>query len=663
MGKIKDILTTIDLFGITISFRYKNRKRYQTPLGGFFLLLFVVVLFVLGIYYFIPFVNRKNFTVVYYTMNLASTEEIDLFASESNIAFGISCSNNENEKLNIEDILDLKMKYIIYIKNIDGTYDKDPQDLDIHSCTYSDFFNKYNKQMDYLGLQKFKCISKKNYIIQGIFSDQIFSYFEISLLSKNKSAELINEIERFLFENDCKLNIAFIDIIIDLDNYANPMTQFLNEEIFIQLDPVYYTKMNVYFMNQEFADDNYFFLIFGDEDDLIDKRVIYSREEEYAVWKGFNRSLTKTDSYNYFSKIYLRADVRKKIIKRRYQKFAEYFSESVSMLMGIYEILVVIFYFLYNFSAYYYLSKEIFFFKDFDVKNNFNFHKKIRQIEDLLNITDLNSKSSEINVMEEKKEDSKLNYNGETKKDINIYSNKKKLFDKQKKFLSLSLPKNNESNIYKNYSKDFSNQKQKQYNDYAKNKFNEEIQKSNMNLNRRNKSNEYSRYQRNSDRYKINSDGSIGTNMDSSFSGSEKPKRKKRLVYSFNVFEMVFFTICNCCLKKNSSLKNYINEKANNILFKKIDIITYIRNIILFECINTNNIDADKIPIYNFLCHPIISLNKREKNKFDDLYRTYKEKDFNKFSQQISEVAKKRKDNGKEIILLSLSHEHLKKLI
>ena len=46
-------------------------------------------------------------------MNLASTEEIDLFASESNIAFGISCSNNENEKLNIEDILDLKMKYII----------------------------------------------------------------------------------------------------------------------------------------------------------------------------------------------------------------------------------------------------------------------------------------------------------------------------------------------------------------------------------------------------------------------------------------------------------------------------------------------------------------------------------------------------------------------
>ena len=184
------------------------------------------------------------------------------------------------------------MKYIIYTKSTDGTYDKKPYDLETHSCTYSDFFNKYNKEMDYLGLQKFECISNKNYLIQGIYSDQIFSYFEISLLSKNNSAELLNEIERFLFDNDCKLNIAFIDVIINLDNYENPMAQYLNDEIFIQLDPAYFIKKNIYFMNQEFVNDNYLFFIFGD-DESNDKRVIYSREEEYSLWKGFNRSLTK----------------------------------------------------------------------------------------------------------------------------------------------------------------------------------------------------------------------------------------------------------------------------------------------------------------------------------------------------------------------------------
>ena len=117
---------------------------------------------------------------------------------------------------------------------MDGSYNKDPYNLETHSCTYEDFFNKYDKQFDYLGLQNFECITNQNYLIQGIYSDQIFSYFEISVLAKKTSEELINEIERFLFENDCKLHMAFIDMIIDLDNYENPMTQYLNDEIFIQ---------------------------------------------------------------------------------------------------------------------------------------------------------------------------------------------------------------------------------------------------------------------------------------------------------------------------------------------------------------------------------------------------------------------------------------------
>ena len=177
MKAIKNLLTDIDLFGITISFRYNTRKKYQSPLGGFFLVLFLILLFVLGIYYFIPFFNRKNYTVVYYTMNLASTEEVDLFTSESNVAFGLTCESNSNEKLKINDLLDLQTKFIIYKKSMDGSYNKDPFDIDTHSCTYSDFFNKYDKQVDYLGLNKFQCMTNENYVIQGIYSDQIFSYF------------------------------------------------------------------------------------------------------------------------------------------------------------------------------------------------------------------------------------------------------------------------------------------------------------------------------------------------------------------------------------------------------------------------------------------------------------------------------------------------------
>ena len=155
MNVIQKFLSDIDLFGITLAFRYKNRIKYKSPFGGFTLVLFLILLFSLAIYYFIPFFNRKNYTVVYYTMNLASTEEVNLFSSGSNFAFGLSCDYNSKEKFKVEDLLDLQTKYIIYNKNMNGKYNKDPYDINTHKCNYEDFFNKYDKQVDYLGLQEF----------------------------------------------------------------------------------------------------------------------------------------------------------------------------------------------------------------------------------------------------------------------------------------------------------------------------------------------------------------------------------------------------------------------------------------------------------------------------------------------------------------------------
>ena len=650
MKAIKNLLTDIDLFGITISFRYNTRKKYQSPLGGFFLELFLILLFVLGIYYFIPFFNRKNYTVVYYTMNLASTEEVDLFTSESNVAFGLTCESNSNEKLKINDLLDLQTKFIIYKKSMDGSYNKDPFDIDTHSCTYSDFFNKYDKQVDYLGLNKFQCMTNENYVIQGIYSDQIFSYFEISVLSKNTSIELLNEIERFLFENDCKLHMAFTDMIIDLDDYESPMTQYLNDELFIQLNPTLFIKKNIYFMNQEFTNDNY--LLFIIEDDKTPEiKTLYSRYEEYNLWKGLNRGSTKPDYFNYFSKVYIRADLKKTVIKRKYQKFMEFFADTFSLLTGIYEVLYIIFYFIYNFSSYHFFSKRLFFFKELNNENNFNAHKKINQIENLLYIIDSKEKKDDNNLIEVNSNlnKGKIKNKEENQKEINIYNNNKKYSSKEVSELKYS-------------SKSITSQRQND--EYSKQNFNENYQKYNMNLMRGNKikNNERNYKSRSSDRYKIYSNESIGTNMDSS-SESAKPKRKKRIDYSFNLFEIIFVLLCRCCLTKKIKLKNIIYDKANNILFKKMDIITYVRNMILFDFINKIIIDEDRIPIINFICRPIISLNKEEKNKYDDFYKNYREKDFNQFSEEIMDLTEKPRDKDKKMRLVSLSREHLKKFV
>ena len=145
MKLIKSFFRKIDLFGVNYKFRYKSHEKYQTSLGGLFILLFLILLGFMGIYYFIPFINRKNYTIVYYTMNLAATEQVNLFASESNIAVGLDCENNKNEKQIITNLLDLKGRYVSYVKSRDSTYKKYPTQLNLHKCTYDDFYNKFDK--------------------------------------------------------------------------------------------------------------------------------------------------------------------------------------------------------------------------------------------------------------------------------------------------------------------------------------------------------------------------------------------------------------------------------------------------------------------------------------------------------------------------------------
>ena len=71
-------------------------------------------------------------------------------------------------------------------------------------------------------------------------------------------------------------------------------------------------------------------------------------------------------------------------------------------------------------------------------------------------------------------------------------------------------------------------------------------------------------------------------------------------------------------------IKSDVNEKANNILFKKMDINTYVRNMILFDMLNQLILDDSKKTIINFLCRPVISLDNNNKNEFNEFYRNYK---------------------------------------
>ena len=75
-----------------------------------------------------------------------------------------------------------------------------------------------------------------------------------------------------------------------------------------------------------------------------------------------------------------------------------------------------------------------------------------------------------------------------------------------------------------------------------------------------------------------------------------------------------------------------------------MDVITYIRNTILFDKINEININNKEKALMNFISRPIISVyNKDEKNEFAEFYENYEDKSFDKYYEEITELVNKNK--------------------
>ena len=669
MESILNFLRALDSFGIAYNFRYRDKNKYKTAIGGSFCILFLILVGVLGILTFIPFVNRKNYTIVYYTMNLAETEEVNIFKSESNFAVGLSCEAKKGETRNILDLLNLKTSYVLFQKFLNGSYAKFNKPLITHKCTYNDFYNKYDGEFDYLGLSKYECISSKNFTIQGIYSNEIFSYFEFSVQAKNQSDQLLDTIESFLENNDCKVNFAYTDIIIDLDKYRSPITQYLNQ-IFIQLTPHLYIKRNIYFMNQYFTTDDNLMYIYGDLTPEI--MPLYSRYEEYSLYQGLNRKTNRLPNFDYFSKVYLRADLKKTIIKRKYQRLMEFYSSCHCLLNAIYKLLGILLNYINNFYGFHALSKFIFFFKELDDENNFNINKKSNMIKEVLSI--INSKGNILDNKKSKKKDMEkqdiLSINKREEEDledikdiqeVNLYNNnKKKVQNKNSRnsptktmtFLTKETLEK-EENTKKDNNDDENN------NNYYRGK----TQKYKLDQKRK-KNNIRIRFNfRNNNENNLYSSEKMGTNNDKDSIGSNNTKKiddNGHIKNTYNIFELFITQFFGCCLLNNLNIKNSAINKAKKILFKKLDVIKYIRNMILFERINQTNINDNEKILMNFFSRPIISVyTKEEKNEFEQFYENYEDKDFDNYYEQIIELANKSKKEEKDIKLLSISNEHL----
>ena len=124
-----------------------------------------------------------------------------------------------------------------------------------------DFYNIHNESFKLLDIKYLQFIDQsefKDNILQGIYKDQLFTYYKFTVTSKNNREDIFNKINNLLLNNECKLQLYYTDISLDLTDYNNPINNYLNS-LFLELNPTLIQKKNIFFMNYHLLNSSKFF--------------------------------------------------------------------------------------------------------------------------------------------------------------------------------------------------------------------------------------------------------------------------------------------------------------------------------------------------------------------------------------------------------------------
>ena len=120
----------------------------------------------------------------------------------------------------------------------------------------------------------------------------------------------------------------------------------------------------------------------------------------------------------------------------------------------------------------------------------------------------------------------------------------------------------------------------------------------------------------------------------------------KRFLDFLNIFE------CNCCKCKKLERRTILFSNAEDIINTKLDIVYYLKSILLLDIIKKTSMD-DKKEMLNFLCMPFVSSNMEDNMIYYDYHKNFSDADFKSLEKEINEfVKKKHSDHEKELIVL-----------
>ena len=635
---IKSFLRKIDYFGVEFNFQYQSKEKFHSATGG---LIFFVFILISLIYIFLTIINlfqRKNKTIIYYKMQIPQTDSINFDNYTLTNAFGVSCSGKDSGREN--EFFSIKTNKVS-LTQYNGEVQREKIELNYSLCTDKHFYNKFNESVELYGLNKRYCFDDNNITIEGIYTDEVYKYVEITLSMTKTEPENYQEYYDLLTQNDCSFQIYFTNYAFDVNNFHNPISPFLGNK-FVKLDPNNFNKMELYYLAQKFDSyENYLF------DNYHTKYYAgFSDISSFNLYKGSDRFAVKPDSYKDLAKFFLRADTSRNIIVRKYMKLTEYVASTGSLLSGLLIILNVIFSKINRFYAYESIMKKIIQFKDVNhksqnvinkIKNELN-RKQIEQISKFAESMSKLPSVKNINSYRSFNKNVNLGPSMQVKvmKNFTIQNNQN---NKSNKINFYSIIKNDSNN--ENISKyQYSNITDDHLLLYSKNPVSP---KKSLFLSDKEKKN------------KINNQFNINKFKKNMI--NKKVNSIQIFNFEYNLCELIIYFTCPCCMCKNLKKKLNLSNKGKKNLFFQLDILTFIKNNQTLEILTYILLEPYQRTMLKFLSKPSISLvNKLNlmEQLTEEIYIDINDDDINEFCTMFKYLQNSNSKNNIEQRLFQL---------
>ena len=632
---LRNFFCHFDFFGVDYSFYYKNKQKYFSATGGIAFLIFFFASLIYILLNLNSLIKRTSMSIIYYDTPINETDSFSFDNYSISLSFGITCGNY-NEIINPtlhDDLFSLEFKHTKLTKE-NGHKIKKKLNIPLKLCNYSNFYNKYNKSFDSLGLSTLYCPDFTNESIHGIYSDEEFAYYEIGV--KSRKTDDIFYYTNLFTNHDCKLMLYYLNVGTNIYDYNEPITKAIDLQ-FIQLSPIEYNKLNVYFQIIKFSSDENYFL----ENYKTKYFVDYSRNELYNVYVGPDRFELKGNDYDNFAKIFLRADTQRKLVSRRYLKFYEFIANMYSLIKAV-QFLISVFVIQLNlFYSHQSVIKKIFYIKDINNKNQMpkhfdiildNYKQKYYKEPNNKNIN-----SEKINYVATSQILNKQTNNLILENNYVNSPNKKLLSNKSLK------PQMNLFDIQLNH---------KNLSKYSNN--NNLIDNSNQALNNKIQNNGNVSFDKQNESYLTRKATYLIQNK---IEKIKIMKNKKDVNFDFNIIELTIKFFCPLLAWKKLRDKNNLLKIAKKKFIYNFDIITFFKNMQMVELMNFILLDKYQFVMFKFLSKPFISLNNKF-DLFDSIVKSYKndfsEEDVNEFKKGYKFLYNKNNKNQQEKKIFSL---------